>query len=153
MAKYVIFNPDKNFVGIARTDAIKDKFLALWTERNAITITDAQFDKLKRKLANVTYNGSDISYTEINPLPEKTFTKDELLIEIDHILAILKAFNVNNANDLTRSYQDKINELYLRAKESEDITVDFPNINNSYTFENWYSNQEGFPDFYPSEIY
>jgi hypothetical protein len=154
MTKYAIFNPnDYSHIGLARTDEAKDKFLIMWSGRHAVTITDTQFDKLKRKLATVTFDGSAMNYIEINPLPAKTFTKEELVEEISKIYGYIQGFNVNNKNDLSFQYEQKMETFYWRVNKAEDISTEFPGINESYSFSNWYFNQKDLPDFSDLEIY
>jgi hypothetical protein len=150
MSKHGIFSSDNNLMGIAISDSIKNKFLERDSLLTSVSLTDEQFDKIRRRLANATYNGVNLNYFLITPEP--IFNLSETLDDyLEDRIKRVKFFNDYNSNDITLAYEQKL-KYFLIMYKSKGLGY-FTDILNSKTFENWYFNQENLPDFSDLEIY
>lgn len=87
MAKYIVTNSDKNFVGIVESDAHKTVWENIPGGYSFITITDDNFTKLKSNQQEVASidSSNNVTYTDLvsNNIIDHAWTKDNYQDEID----------------------------------------------------------------------
>ena len=150
MNKYAIFTTDGIIRGIAASDLFKNKFVEMDNTVTSISISDEQFDKIRRNLASATYDGINLNYFTHSP-ERIVISSENLGGYLEDKIKRIYYFNIHNSNDITKAYEQKLRDLLLMYKVVN--IKEFTDILNSKTFENWYFNQENFPDFSDLEIY
>lgn len=156
MSKHFIFNSNNGFLCIAATDALKDTIVAKEGDgAKSVVATDDQWNKVRRGLATVEYDGSNLNYSVLldedflNPI-----NRSDVGNIIESLITRVESFNLNNQTAVSIAYEDKLKELLVKFKNhNEAREADFPNLTTFKTFEDWYLSQPGFPDFSNLEIY
>lgn len=152
MSKYFIFNIDNCFKNIAATDEAKDISITVEPEGSAVIATDEQFNAVRRELATVSYDGTNLTYSLLDPVPN--FESKQLNSILENKIKRVEEFNKYNSNSLSVAYENKLKDLLRLTLLQDGINEEnFPNLENSHTFDNWYFNQPNFPDFSDLEIY
>ena len=89
---YLIFNSDNNLVKIAANDSDRDSQNIVLSDHSVVSISDADFLKVKTNASEATYDGTNVTITDIsNPLIQ---TEEGLKITIQNIINTISNFAI-----------------------------------------------------------
>lgn len=139
---YLIFNSDNNLVKIAANDSDRDSQNIILSDHSVVSVSDADFLKVKTGIVKLSYDGTNVSFTDTNG----SITDENMLKSIfQNILNQLEEFLlVNQSNALYNSLKD-----YKHALESFDTSsITFP-LNKTWE---QYCNENSITFYHPLQI-
>ena len=143
---YLIFNSDNNLIKIAANDSDRDSQNIVLSDHSVISVSDADFLKIKTNAAVATYDGTNVTITEVDAIEMENILNEEALKKhFNNVIYSLNSFlSVNTSSSL---YTDLNNyKEYLETFDTSSVT--FP-LNKSWEA---YCNENSLTFYHPLQI-
>lgn len=140
---YLIFNEQNQLLKIAANDSERDSQNLILSDHSVVSISDSDFLKVRTGVAVVSYNGSNVTFTDIS---------DSSIADENTLKFILKQ-NIKIIEDFLNGNQD--NSLYNSVKDYKSTLENFDT--SSVTFplnKTWeqYCNENSITFYHPLQI-
>jgi len=117
---YLIFNSDNNLIKIAANDSDRDSQNIVLSDHSVISVSDADFLKIKTNAAVATYDGTNVIITDISVTIE---TEEDLKITFKNIIKPITEFLENNQNN---SFYVGLNNYKQYLENFNTSSITFP---------------------------
>jgi len=140
---YLIFNSDNNLVKIAANDSDRDSQNIVLSDHSVVSISDDDFLKVKTNASEATYDGTNVTITDISdPLIE---TEEGLKITIQNIIDAISYFAINNQDN---TLYTPLNNYKTTLENFDTSSLTFP-LNKSWE---QYCSENSITFYHPLQI-
>ena len=140
---YLIFNSDNNIVKIASNNSDRDSQNMVLSDHSVVSVSDADFLKVRTNVAIATYDGTDVTITDLSD--NFIESENDLKLIFKDIINIILNFSQNNQDNLLYNSLNNYKE-YLENFDTSSLT--FP-VDKSWEH---YCNENSITFYHPLQI-
>tara|TARA_R110000823_G_scaffold143901_1_gene274150 strand:+ start:329 stop:760 length:432 start_codon:yes stop_codon:yes gene_type:complete len=140
---YLIFNSDNNIVKIASNNSDRDSQNMVLSNHSVVSVSDADFLKVRTNVAIATYDGTDVTITDLSD--NFIESENDLKLIFKDIINIILNFSQNNQDNLLYNSLNNYKE-YLENFDTSSLT--FP-VDKSWEH---YCNENSITFYHPLQI-
>ena len=140
---YLIFNSDNNIVRIASNNSDRDSQNMVLSNHSVVSVSDADFLKVRTNVAIATYDGTDVTITDLSD--NFIESENDLKLIFKDIINIILNFSQNNQDNLLYNSLNNYKE-YLENFDTSSLT--FP-VDKSWEH---YCNENSITFYHPLQI-